>query len=365
MQMRSTAGFLSQEFRRHARSIAASSSRRSDGSGAVSSQGDGALESDQPSIAPTGDTSDRAATPPPPSEDPPPPPSANQPPEASEEAAKEGGDDEEMEDDSAGQEPKEDDKMGDGEEQKDEVPGKAPPSAARTTDNPPEHGVRSRARGPPIDVRPASTAADQAANDPKKYRIEGPGIKATTIHRPDQMPQRGIDSISPIVQYEMNSVPVALPEFVVPGLDVAVDDSVNGRLVAATCLPPTDEQRKYSRHRFAMFSSNQTMYLNVALHKKPAQGDHDSFLRPETYEECRDIHDAGRAYSAREQQSRSIGGSTITCNRLLNDDAQSIPPARVPDEAMTNLVRKLMFRVVTQTKEYPTTIDPAKKSDDR
>ncbi|CAE7831611.1 unnamed protein product [Symbiodinium sp. CCMP2592] len=324
-QLQNTAGFLADEFRRHARSIAASSSRRSDASGAVSSQGDGAAESDRQSHVLTAPASDRATTPPPPSEDPPPPPTADASSKASEDTARRDGEDAEMKDDTAEQKPDEDDKMGDGEEPTDEVPGKTPPPAA-----------------PAVDIDPASTAAEQAAIDPKTCRIEGPGIKATTIHRPDQMPERGLESISPIVEYEMTSVPVALPEFVVPGLDMGIDDSVHGRLVSATCLPPTDEQRKYSRRRFAMISSNQSMYLNVALHSKPEKGDYDSFLRPETYKECRDINDAARAYNAREERIRSIGGASINCSRLLIDDAQNIPAAAIPDEAMTDLVRKLM-----------------------
>ncbi|CAE7624163.1 Clec16a [Symbiodinium sp. CCMP2592] len=351
VQLRNTAGFIASEFQKHARSIAASSSRRSDASGAMSSLGEGAADNDLPSTEPASVASERATTPPPPNV--------------------EDDDDSNMEDDTVDQKPEqkheEDAEMGSGQELQDEVPGKAPPPAARTAENPPEHGVRSSsanvmkaqgavlsgARGPDIDIDPASTAADQAASDPRNCRIEGPGIKATTIHRPDQMPERGLDSIAPVVQYEMSSVPIALPDFVVPRLDMGIDDSVHGRLVSATCLPPTDEQRKFSRRRFAMLSSNQTVYLNVALHKKPVKGDHDSFLRPESYEDCRNIHDAVRAYNAREAKYRSVGGTSVSCSRLLIDDAQNIPAATIPDAGMINLVRKLMFRVLTQTKEYP------------
>ncbi|CAE7237318.1 unnamed protein product [Symbiodinium sp. CCMP2592] len=342
VQLQNTAGFIASEFRKHAQSIAASSSRRSDASGALSSQGDGAADNDFPSTEPAGGASERTKTPPPPPENPPPPPQANAPPRASEESAKEDDDDDEMEDDTADQKPEqkpeEDADMGGGKELQDEVPG----------------AVLSGARGPDVDIDPASTAADQAANDPRNCRIEGPGIKATTIHRPDQMPERGIDSIAPIVQYEMTSVPIALPDFVVPGLDMGIDDSVHGRLVSATCLPPTDEQRKFSRRRFAMISSSQTGYLNEALHKKPEKGDHDSFLRRESYEDCREIHSAVLAYNAKEAKYRSIGGTSVSCSRLLIDDAQNIPPATIPDAGMINLVRKLLFRVLTQTKEYPT-----------
>ncbi|CAE7345631.1 unnamed protein product [Symbiodinium sp. CCMP2592] len=371
VQLRNTAGFIANEFQRHARSIAASSSRRSDASGALSSQGEGAADNDLPSTDQASAASMRTAQPPPPSMAPPPPPTAAAPPRASEESAKEDDDDTKMDGDTADQlpeqKPEEDADMGGGEELRDEVPGKAPPPAARTAENPPETGVRpsppnvmpaqsavlSGARGPEIDIDPASTTADQAANDPRNCRIEGPGIKATTIHRPDQLPERGIDSIAPIVQYEMTSVPIALPDFVVPGLDMGIDDSVHGRLVSATCLPPTDEQRKYSRRRFAMLSSNQTVYLDTALHKKPLQGEYDSFLRPESYEDCREIHEAVRAYNAKEATYRSIGGTSVTCSRLLIDDAQNIPAARIPDAGMISLVRKLLFRVLTQTKEYP------------
>ncbi|CAE7217069.1 unnamed protein product [Symbiodinium sp. CCMP2592] len=343
VQLRNTAGFIASEFQKHARSIAASSSRRSDASGAMSSQGEGAADNDLPSTEPASVASERATTPPPPKVAPPPPPTAEAPPRASEESAKEDDDDNKMEDDTADQKPEqkheEDAEMGSGQELQDEVPGKG--------------AVLSGARGPDIDIDPASTAADQAVNDPRNCRIEGPGIKATTIHRPDQMPERGFDSIAPVVQYEMSSVPVALPDFVVPGLDMGIDDSVHGRLVSATCLPPTDEQRKFSNRRFAMLSSNQTVYLNVALHKKPVKGDHDSFLRPESYEDCRNIHDAVRAYNASEAKYRSVGGTSVSCSRLLIDDAQNIPAATIPDAGMINLVRKLMFRVLTQTKEYP------------
>ncbi|CAE7222918.1 GABBR2 [Symbiodinium sp. CCMP2592] len=371
VQLRNTAGFLASEFQKHARSIAASSSRRSDASGALSSQGDGAADNDLPSTEQVSVASERAFAPPPPNVAPPPPPTAAAPPRASEESAKEDDDDTKMDDDTAGQKPEqkpeEDADMGSGKELQDEVPGKAPPPAARTAESPPEHGLRSSppndmvaqgaalsgARGPEVDIDPASTTADQAANDPRNCRIEGPGIKATTIHRPDQLPERGIDSIAPIVQYEMTSVPIALPDFVVPGLDMGIDDSVHGRLVSATCLPPTDEQRKYSRRRFAMLSSNQTVYLGMALHKKPLKGEHDSFLRPESYEDCREIHEAVRAYNAKEATYRSIGGTSVSCSRLLIDDAQNIPAARIPDAGMISLVRKLLFRVLTQTKERP------------
>ena len=42
------------------------------------------------------------------------------------------------------------------------------------------------------------------------------------------MPDRVEGSIAPVVEYDMTSVPVALPKFDVPGLDVAVDDSIHG-----------------------------------------------------------------------------------------------------------------------------------------
>ncbi|CAE7233872.1 unnamed protein product [Symbiodinium sp. CCMP2592] len=346
VQLRNTAGFIASEFQRHARSIAASSSRRSDASGALSSQGEGAADNDLLSTEQASAASGRTATPPPPNVAPPPPPTAAAPPRASEESAKEDDDDTKMDDDTADQlpeqKPEEDSDMGGGKELHDEVPGKAPPPAARTAENPPELGVRSSspnvmpaqgavlsgARGPDVDIDPASTTADQAANDPRNCRIEGPGIKATTIHRPDQLPERGIDSIAPIVQYEMTSVPIALPDFVVP------DRTPHGR-------------------RFAMLSSNQTVYLNMALHKKPVKGDYDSFLRPESYEDCREIHEAVRAYNAKEAKYRSVGGTSVSCSRLLIDDAQNIPAARIPDAGMISLVRKLLFRVLTQTKEYP------------
>ncbi|CAE7775567.1 unnamed protein product [Symbiodinium sp. CCMP2592] len=358
VQLRNTAGFLASEFQKHARSIAASSSRRSDASGALSSQGEGAADNDLASTEQVSVASERATAPPPPNvaPPPPPPPTAAAPPRASKESAKEDDDDTKMDDDTADQKPEqkpeEDADMGSGKELQDEVPGKAPPPAARTAENPPEHGLRSSppndmvaqgaalsgARGLDIDIDPASTTADQAANDPRNFRIEGPGIKATTIHRPDQMPERGVDSIAPIVQYEMTSVPIALTDFVVPGLDMGIDDSVHGRL-APIC--------------YAVLESDGVQYLNVALHKKPVKGDHDSFLRPESYEDCGEINDAVRVYNAKEAKFRSVGGTSVSCSRLLIDDAQNIPAARIPDAGMINLVRKLLFRVLTQTKEYP------------
>ena len=76
-------------------------------------------------------------------------------------------------------------------------------------------------------------------------------IQLTTIHRPDLMPDRVEGSIVPVVQYEMNSEPIALPEFAAPGLEMAGDESIQGRIVSASCLPPTAKQRKFSRSRLA------------------------------------------------------------------------------------------------------------------
>ncbi|CAE7380708.1 unnamed protein product, partial [Symbiodinium sp. CCMP2592] len=76
VQLRNTAGFIASEFQKHARSITASSSRRSDASGALSSQGEGAADNDLPSTEQASAASERAATPPPPNVAPPPPPTA-------------------------------------------------------------------------------------------------------------------------------------------------------------------------------------------------------------------------------------------------------------------------------------------------
>ena len=63
------------------------------------------------------------------------------------------------------------------------------------------------------------------------------------------MPDRVEGSIARVVEYDMTSVPVSLTKFDVPGLATDVDDSIHGRVVAATCLPPSDRQRKFSRQR--------------------------------------------------------------------------------------------------------------------
>ena len=43
------------------------------------------------------------------------------------------------------------------------------------------------------------------------------------------MPDRVEGSIAPIVEYEMSSVPVALPEFMVPGLDTEIELMIPSR----------------------------------------------------------------------------------------------------------------------------------------
>ena len=71
------------------------------------------------------------------------------------------------------------------------------------------------------DVR--EEAQDSAAFDPKSCPIQSEKIPITTVYRPDLMPDRVEGSIAPVVEYDMTSVPVALPKF------TAVDDSIHGR----------------------------------------------------------------------------------------------------------------------------------------
>ena len=167
-----------------------------------------------------------------------------------------------------------------------------------------------------------------AAFEPKSCPIESEKIPITTIYRPDLMPDRVEGSIAPVVEYDMTSVPVSLPK------------------------PPSDRQRKFSRQRMGAISANQLEYLKIALDSKPT-GARESFLRPETYDACQPIKDANRAFLSPDRASRSIGGAEITCSRLTADEARDIPQDAVPDTAMVDLVRRLMFRALTQAKENP------------
>ena len=79
----------------------------------------------------------------------------------------------------------------------------------------------------------------------------------------------------------------------------------------------------------------------------------ESFLRPETYDACQTILDANDAFGTDGRSARSIGGDDVVCCRLTADKARAIPKSAVPDGAMVDLVRRLMFRAITQAKEYP------------
>ena len=101
-------------------------------------------------------------------------------------------------------------------------------------------------------------------------------------------------------------------------------------------------------------AANQLEYLHKGLFMKPGKGGaHESFLRPETHDECRNILDASRVFKTADTRNRSIGRKNVACNRLITGQAQQISPATVPDDAMVNLVRRLMFRAITQAKEHP------------
>ena len=55
----------------------------------------------------------------------------------------------------------------------------------------------------------------------------------------------------------------------------------------------------------------------------------------------------------RTQGTGRLEERNVACNRLITGQAQQISPATVPDDAMVNLVRRLMFRAITQAKEHP------------
>ena len=232
-----------------------------------------------------------------------------------------------------------------------EAPRRPTPEMARSAEAPPPEGLApspvslmpeqstplSGMRGATVDI--SDVRENQQVNadyDPKSCPIQSEKIPITTIYRPDLMPDRVEGSIAPIVEYDMDSVdsvPVSLPKFDVPGLNAEVDDTIRGRAVAATCLPPSDRQRKYSRRRMGTIAANQLQCLRVALDKVPHQAS-ESFLHPETYDSCQPIADANDAFKTDVRSIRSINGEDVACYRLTNERARVIPASAVPDTAM-------------------------------
>ena len=56
-------------------------------------------------------------------------------------------------------------------------------------------------------------------------------------------------------------------------------------------------------------------------------------------------------------------GRRFTCSRLTTEQARGIPQDAVPDAAMVDLVKRLMFRTLTQAKEYPPLLLNASKAE--
>ena len=115
-----------------------------------------------------------------------------------------------------------------------ECPGRPTPELSRSGEAPPPEGLapspaslmpeQSTPTGVKVDVADVrEEAQDGAAFDPKSCPIQSEKIPITTVYRPDLMPDRVEGSIAPVVEYDMTSVPVALPKF------TAVDDSIHGR----------------------------------------------------------------------------------------------------------------------------------------
>ena len=125
-------------------------------------------------------------------------------------------------------------------------------------------------RGATVDI--SDVRENQQVNadyDPKSCPIQSEKIPITTIYRPDLMPDRVEGSIAPIVEYDMDSVdsvPVSLPKFDVPGLNAEVDDSIRVELwLQPACLPaiasaniPGDEWE-----RLLPISSNASEWLSI------------------------------------------------------------------------------------------------------
>ena len=60
-----------------------------------------------------------------------------------------------------------------------------------------------------------------------------------------------------------------------------------------------------------------------------------------------------KAFLTSDRALRSVGGEEITCSRLTAREAREIPLDAVPDTAMVELVKRLMFRALTQARENP------------
>ena len=68
--------------------------------------------------------------------------------------------------------------------------------------------------------------------------------------------------MAPVVEYTVQSVPVALTGFKIPGVFGcnALDDTTYGRLIRKALLPPDNvdnQQRKHSRKLLEIFSAKQ------------------------------------------------------------------------------------------------------------
>eukprot|EP00439_Symbiodinium_sp_Y106_P043395 s7574_g5.t1 len=144
-----------------------------------------------------------------------------------------------------------------------------------------------------------------AGYDPKSCPIQSEKIPITTIYRPDLMPDRVEGSIAPVVEYDMVSVPVSLSKFDVPGLNTEV------------------------------------VTLSTAVWWQPRA--------------CPRAIASASSLAADWERLLLTNSSVFEWRliRLTADKARAIPKSAVPDGAMVDLVRRLMFRAITQAKEYP------------
>ena len=166
-----------------------------------------------------------------------------------------------------------------------------------------------------------------------------------------KFPEHNMALTSPRIRYTYDTVPVALPEYAVPGLSEHEDEDP---ILESYMHPPTMDQRKFSERVYKLISNKQHKALmKLMFYERGATANElGKLFEASTVEISENFRNANMAYIAEEAKVRMIGNERVRTMRLTETIKNAIPHDPRPDWGLVAFLEKEIVYAIGSMREF-------------
>ena len=210
---------------------------------------------------------------------------------------------------------------------------------------------------PPLPPGTSPQAKSSAPSAPRPAaREEEPMLNRelyenTSLPLMPKFPEHNMALTSPHIRYTYDTVPVALPEYVVPGLSEHEDEDP---ILESYLHPPTMDQRKFSARVYKLISNKQHKALTKLMfyERGAAANELGKLFEASTVELSENFRNANMAYIAEEAKVRTIGHEKVRAVRLTETIKDAIPHDPRPDWGLVAFLEKEIVYAIGSMREF-------------